>query len=151
MKAPVISTGRRSKFEDSFALDCEERGYAYAYEPGRIPFIEPAKTRWYTPDWVFRKGDPGASVGPLPAEWFLDEAWCADHLLVETKGRWKAPDRKKHLFIKEQHPHVDIRFVFQRLATPIAPGSKTTVAAWAERNGFKFSEKYIPEEWFSDE
>ena len=49
--------------------------------------------------------------------------------------------------LKEQHPNLDIRFVFSRAAAPIYKGSPTTHAKWAEDHGFHWSEKEIPEAW----
>ena len=34
-------------------------------------------------------------------------------IIIETKGRFTAADRRKHLLVRKQHPHLDIRFVFE--------------------------------------
>lgn len=59
-------------------------------------------------------------------------------------------DRQKMLWIKEQHPHLDIRFVFTRSASPIYKGSKTTYAAWCQKHGFLFADKVVPGEWLRE-
>ncbi len=51
--------------------------------------------------------------------------------------------------IKEQHPELDIRFVFQ-YNNPITKGSKTRYTDWAEKNGFVWSLKFIPKEWYKE-
>ena len=56
----------------------------------------------------------------------------------------------KHLLIKEQHPQLDIRFVFVRADNKLSPKSKTTYGGWCEKNGFIYSEKFIPKEWFNE-
>jgi len=70
--------------------------------------------------------------------------------LVETKGRWVAEDRKKHLLIKKQHPELDIRIVFMSGKTKIRKGSKTTYGDWCDKHQIPWAEKQIPEAWFSE-
>ena len=59
-------------------------------------------------------------------------------------------DRKKHLLIKEQHPELDIRFVFSSSKAKLSKGSKTTYALWCTKNGFKFADRLIPRAWLKD-
>jgi hypothetical protein len=59
-------------------------------------------------------------------------------------------DRKKHLLVKEQNPNLDIRFLFQNSKNKINKGSKTTYADWAIKNGFKFADKIVPDEWINE-
>jgi hypothetical protein len=51
------------------------------------------------------------------------------------------------LLIKEQHPELDIRFVFSNSKTRISKQSKTTYADWCRTKGFQFADKKIPQEW----
>lgn len=97
------------------------------YEQFYIGYVVPESEHKYTPDFVLPNG-----------------------IIIETKGVWDAEDRKKHLLIKEQHPELDIRFVFNRSKSPIYKGSKTTYASFCEKYGFKYSDKKIPEEWFKE-
>lgn len=71
-------------------------------------------------------------------------------IIIEGKGILDAEDRKKHLLIKQQHPDLDIRFVFSRSAAPIYKGSPTTMAAWAEHHGFKYADKLVPQAWLDE-
>ncbi len=102
---------------------------AEIYESIRLKFLQPEKKRGYKPDWPLRNG-----------------------IIVETKGiikgKWPAADRQKHLWVREQHPNVDIRFVFTDPNKPIHKGAKTTCAGWCIKNGFQYASKLIPEEWF---
>jgi len=68
-------------------------------------------------------------------------------VIVESKGRFTTDDRMKHLEIKKQHPELDIRFVFSNSRAKIRKGSKTTLGMWADKNGFMYADKRIPEEW----
>jgi hypothetical protein len=71
-------------------------------------------------------------------------------ILIESKGYFLPEDRSKHLLIKEQHPDLDIRFVFQRARAPLRKGSRTTYSSWAEKHGFLWAEKSIPPAWISE-
>ncbi len=64
--------------------------------------------------------------------------------MVETKGRFLTADRQKHILIKDQHPALDIRFVFSNPNTRISKQSKTTYAMWCETHGFLYAPKTIP-------
>jgi len=104
-----------------------KKGIKYGYESRKVPFVEPAKTRHYTPDFFLSNG-----------------------IVIETKGRFLSKDRQKHLLVRDQHPNLEIRFVFSRAKSPIYKGSKTTNAMWAEKYGFKWAEKLIPDEWIAE-
>ena len=70
--------------------------------------------------------------------------------IIESKGLFLAEDRAKHLLIKEQHPELEVRFVFSNANAPIYPKAKTTHAQWASKNGFKWAHKVIPLEWLRE-
>lgn len=97
------------------------------YEKHYLEYTVPESNHKYTPDFV------------LP-----------NNIIIETKGVWDAEDRKKHLLIKEQHPELDIRFVFTRSKAPIYKGSKTTYASFCEQHNIKYADKKIPEEWLKE-
>ena len=118
-----MSRRYRSQFEANFARNLRERKITSLYEQDKIQYIP--KPRTYTPDFYIKEGD----------------------FYVETKGRFFATDRTKHLLIKEQHPDIDIRFVFLNAKNKLDKRSRTTYAQWCEKNGFLYSEKRMPEEW----
>lgn len=97
------------------------------YEQYYLEYVVPESKHKYTPDFVLPNG-----------------------IIIETKGVWDAEDRKKHLLIKEQHPSLDIRFVFSRSATPIYKGSSTTYASFCDKNEIPYADKRIPEEWLKE-
>ena len=71
-------------------------------------------------------------------------------IYLEAKGNLDSADRAKMKAVKEHHPDLDIRFVFQR-DNPIRKGSKTTYSMWAEKLGFKWCVgEDIPEEWLKE-
>lgn len=116
--------GFRSGLEDKVAIQLAEHGIVDCYETSKIPYIQPEKRRTYTPDFVLPNG-----------------------IVVETKGIFSLDDRQKHLWIKDQWPNLDIRFVFSNSNAKIRKGSKTTYAMWCEKNDFQYADKLIPDTW----
>lgn len=116
--------GFRSGFEGRISKQLEEEGVKVEYETTKIKYSVPESKHTYTADFLLPNG-----------------------IIVETKGRFVTADRKKHLLIKEQHPNLDIRFVFQNSKNKISKGSKTSYADWCEKHGFLYSDKEIPKEW----
>jgi len=109
----------------------------FKYEEGKIRYIQPAKERTYNPDFrVERKPDEGRS----------------GTIILETKGRFQTGDRQKHLWIKDQYPDLDIRFVFYDENAKLSKRSKTTYADWCEKYGFKYCtfRTGIPETWLNE-
>jgi hypothetical protein len=116
--------GFRSGLEGKVAKQLEVLGVKVEYETTKVKYVIPESLHTYTPDFVLPNG-----------------------IVVETKGRFVVADRKKHLLIKQQHPDLDIRFVFQNPKNKITKGSKTTYADWCIKNGFQYADKRIPDEW----
>lgn len=113
----------RSGLEEKVSKQLDSLGVPYQYEKLKLAYHQ-AEDHKYCPDFELSNG-----------------------ILVETKGRFVASDRKKHLLVKAQHPKRDIRFVFQNSATKINKGSKTSYADWCTKHGFKYSDKLIPKDW----
>ena len=116
--------GYRSGFENKVASALSEQSISFEYEVTQIEYIKPQTNHKYTVDFTLPNG-----------------------ILIETKGRWTTEDRKKHLLIKDQHPELDIRFVFQNPKGKIRKGSKTTYADYCDKHGILWADKEIPNEW----
>ncbi len=71
-------------------------------------------------------------------------------IIIEAKGIFDAADRAKHLLIKKQYPHLDIRFIFSNAKAKIYKGSKTTLTAWCEKYGYQYATKEIPAKWLKE-
>ena len=123
-RAAAIKHGYRSGFEHKVADQLKESKTKFEYEKTVIDYIKPETHHKYTVDFTLPNG-----------------------ILVETKGRWVLEDRKKHMLIKQQHPELDIRIVFQNPRGKIRKGSKTTYADYCDKNGIVWAEKEIPTEW----
>jgi Autographiviridae endonuclease I len=138
-----VQLGHRSGLEDTLAAQLKAAGVPSEYESCTISYYSGPHT--YTPDF------------PLP-----------NGIIVESKGYFKPEDRAKHLLIKQQHPNLDIRFVFQRGATYIASKKErekreanarrqgkplpkhATYIDWCRKNGFQCAEKLIPQAWIDE-
>ena len=96
------------------------------YEELKIPWID-LRHRTYTPDFVLFNG-----------------------IIIETKGRFIAADRRKHIEIKRQHPKLDIRFIFTNSKAKLRKGAKSNYAEWCIKHGFRYSDLTIPEDWLKE-
>lgn len=123
-----LKHGFRSGLESLFAAQLEAAGILYEYETTKIAFVEPAKNRKYTPDFILDNG-----------------------IIIETKGRFLTEDRQKHLLVKAQHPELDIRFVFSSSKTKITKRFPTTYADWCLKHGFQYADKAAPPEWLKEQ
>lgn len=106
---------RRSKLEEKFESILQESNIKYCYETTVIPYTVPSSDHKYTLDWTISNG-----------------------VLIETKGYLSdLAERRKYLLIKEQHPDIDIRFVFVNV-NKLCGGMKMTHGEWAKKHGFKY-------------
>jgi hypothetical protein len=122
-----LEAAYRSGLEEAVADQLKQAGIEAAYEEEKIHYVTPATPHKYTPDFRLPNG-----------------------IYIETKGKFETADRKKHLLVKAQNPDLDIRFVFSRSKSTISKTSKTTYAMWCEKNGFLYSDKWIPEAWLKE-
>ena len=122
----AIVAGYRSGLEETISLQLASLSVPVLYETEKIKY-EVNEVRSYTPDFLLPNG-----------------------IIIESKGRFVAADRKKHLLIQKQHIFLDIRFVFSNSKAKLTKGSKTTYGDWCTKHGFLFSDKLIPEEWIKE-
>lgn len=125
-RAAALKYGYRSGLEKDTAAYLRKRKVKFTYEERKIKWND-FKVRTYTPDFVLSNG-----------------------IIVETKGRFVAADRAKHISIKKQFPDLDIRFVFSNPNAKLNKTSKTTYGQWCKRHGFQYAAKEIPEEWLEE-
>ena len=121
-----VKHGYRSGLEDRISEQLKGLSVPFKYEEFKIKY-EVHEIRTYTPDFELPNG-----------------------IIVESKGRFVAADRKKHLLVKKQHPELDIRFVFSNSKAKITKGSKTSYGDWCDKNGYIYADKLIPEGWIKE-
>lgn len=104
----------RSKLEIKIADILNETGQSWEYEVTKIPYIVPESNHNYTVDFT---------VGTLLIE---GKGYLSDHA-----------ERKKYVLLKEQHPNLDIRFIFDN-ESKLCGGTKYSHKAWAQKYGFTY-------------
>ena len=117
----------RSGLEEEAAAFLKTRQKKVEYEKLKIEW-EDLKYRTYTPDFELDNG-----------------------IIIETKGIFDSEDRRKHIAVREQHPELDIRFVFSNANAKLYKGAKSTYAVWCKKHDFKYAHRVIPEEWLAEE
>ena len=106
---------RRSKLEERFESILKDFDVPYEYEVTKIDYIIPESSHTYTVDWTVLNGK-----------------------LIETKGYLSDhSERRKYVLLKEQHPDLDLRFVFDN-PNKLCGGTKMSHAKWAEKYGFRY-------------
>ena len=126
VRREAIKYGYRSGLEHKLSMHLDKLNYEYEYESIKIEW-EDLTYRTYTPDFILKNG-----------------------IIIETKGRFLAADRKKHLCIQRQHPKLDIRFVFTNSKNKLNKGAKSTYAQWCMKNDFRYYDRIIPEDWLKE-
>lgn len=131
-----VAPSYRNSLEEGVGEQLTAAGVSFSFEEEKLPYEVPSRTANYLAD--FRIGN----------------------IILEVKGRFGGPrarsnddarERQKFVLLKAQYPELDIRFVFQRAATKIYKGSKTTYAQWADDHGFKWCDKgRVPAAWIED-
>lgn len=125
---PKLKSGHRSRFEEKLADQLDAKNVSYGYEQLKIKYTIPERQSTYTPDFTLPNG-----------------------IIIEAKGwPFEAKDRVKHLLVKEQHPHLDIRFVFANSSYKLSGMSTTTWGDWCVQHGFKYADRFIPDEWLCE-
>lgn len=114
-RGKLRESGHRSKLEDTFASILEETQTDKYYEVIAVPYIVPESKHKYKIDFTLPNG-----------------------IQIEVKGYLRDHDeRYKYKLIKEQHPEIDLRFVFGNI-NKLVPGTKMSHADWAKKLGFPF-------------
>lgn len=126
-RAKRASYSWRSGLEKDFAAALTKMKVKFTFEERKIKYVKPKQECTYTPDFELENG-----------------------IIIETKGRFVSDDRKKHLLVKEQHPELDIRFIFSNSRSKLYKGSKSTYGSWCEQHGFQYHDKEIPIEWLKE-
>jgi hypothetical protein len=117
----------RSGLEKVVAKFLKDKQKRLRYEDLKIDWKD-LRYRTYTPDFVLDNG-----------------------IIIETKGIFDSEDRRKHIAVREQHPELDIRFVFSNANAKLYKGAKSTYAVWCKKHDFKYAHRVIPEEWLAEE
>lgn len=126
IKRGHVSSRYRSGLEKETASYLSTRQRSVKYEQIKIEY-EDLRYRTYTPDFELDNG-----------------------IIIETKGLFDSEDRRKHVAIKQQHPELNIRFVFSNASAKLYKGSKSRYYEWCEKNDFLWAHRIIPEAWLKE-
>ena len=131
-RAAALKYGYRSGLELDTAKFLKSKGVTFTYEENKIRW-EDFKVRTYTPD-------------------FYVTSKSGKEIIIETKGRFVATDRAKHLSIRKQFGDTyDIRFLFSNPNVKLSKASKTTYAMWCRQHGFMWDKgPAVPLEWLEE-
>lgn len=110
-------------YKSQFEKDFHEAYPQLTYETDKLKYTV---EHTYNPDWKVKEG-----------------------VYIETKGLWKAADRAKHKYIREQHPDVKVYLVFQNANNKLSRVSKTTYGDYCDKYGIEWTtlQKGIPTAW----
>ena len=88
---------------------------------------------------------------PTPPDFYVTSK-SGKEIIIETKGRFVATDRAKHLSIRKQFGGTyDIRFLFSNPNVKLSKASKTTYAMWCRQHGFMWDKgPEVPLEWLEE-
>jgi len=145
VRRAAVKAGFRSGFEAAVAAGLTTRGIAFEYEnltfklevpagrkfkcPGCELVYSGTKPLRYTPDFVIETPEHPERI-----------------LVIETKGRFTARDRKVALAM-ERIETVDYHLLFQR-NNRLAKGSNTTYVEWCTENGITCAVgTHVPSVW----
>ena len=128
VRQAALKHGFRSGLEETIAKKLSADKVPFEYEKLKINFNQPEKKRSYTPDFQL----------------------LSNGIIIESKGRFLVADRLKHLWVKEQHPELDIRFIFSNSKAKLSKTSKTTYGMWCDKYGFKYADREIPKSWIME-
>jgi hypothetical protein len=117
----------RSIFEATVCAKLDEDKVKFEYETLVIPYVVPEIRKTYTPDIILTNG-----------------------IIIELKGQLTREDRAKHLYIKNQRPDLDIRFVLQNSRNKLYKTSKTTYGDWLTNNNFIWADRFVPVDWIDE-
>ena len=135
----VLPSGRRSKFEDKIAEELDDNGVDYEYEPIQLEYHEPLRKN------LAECGDCG-STNLLRTGWYTPDFVFATGLILETKGRFTAADRRKMLAVIDAHPDERIVMLFMR-DNKIHKNSTTHYSDWCMQNNIEYAVGHPLKEW----
>jgi hypothetical protein len=123
-----LKYGFRSGLEIAISKELDLNKVKYEFETIKLKYTVPEKVHTYTPDFYLKEKE----------------------FFIETKGLFTSADRKKMRFIKEQHPKLDIRFVFENSKRKLSKGAKSRYYQWCNKYDFDYYDRIIPEEWLKE-
>ena len=139
MRTRTLPSGRRSKFEDRIAKELDDAGIDYTYETYKFEYEEPLRKQ------LAKCGECGSS-NLLRTGWYTPDFFLPNGVIIETKGRFTAADRRKHLAVREAHPDERIVMLFMR-DNKIHKNSNTYYSDWCMEHNIEYAVGHPLQEW----
>lgn len=136
-----LASGRRSKFEDKIAKELDDAGVKYTYESVQLEYQEPLRKNLAT------CGDCG-STNLRRTGWYTPDFILSNGIILETKGRFTAADRRKMLAVIDHHPDERIVMLFMR-DNKIHKNSTTHYSDWCMRHNIEYAIGSPLKEWYN--
>ena len=136
----ALAEGYASGFELDIAEDLKEKGEDFGYEEQTFELWLPV-----------HRGHQCAECGHgrvLKRANYTPDFFLSNGIIVESKGRFTALDRRKAMAIVEQYD-VDYRLVFE-YDNKLSRSAKQRYSEWCEKQGIKYAIKRVPTEWLSE-
>jgi hypothetical protein len=114
-----LAHGYRSGLEFKVGKTLQDSEVPFEFETVKLKWVPLPTEHTYNPDFILKRKD-----GTM--------------LLIESKGRFMPDDMAKHLAVKQQHPDVEVVFVFQNKNTWFRKAKTRSYAKWCEENGFRY-------------
>jgi len=142
VKRNVRASARRSKFEDRVADYLTSKGMSFTYETYSYEYDEPLRKN------LARCGDCGSTT-LLRTGWYTPDFFLANGVIIESKGRFTASDRRKMVAVQESHPDLNIKMLFMR-DNKIHKNSTTLYSDWCMQNNYEFAIGEPLAEWLHE-
>ncbi len=130
----------KSGWEASVAQELHHRGISFTYEEHKVVY------------WTKEAGASCRSCGSRDVHkrrtYNPDFYIPSRGLYIEAKGKFTGSERKKHMSLKEQHPDLDIRMLFQ-YDNWVTDKQLQKYSDWCEKKGIEYHVGLpLPDSWF---
>jgi len=136
----IQPNGMRSKFEVQIAKELDDAGIKYEYEAIQLEYQEPLRKN------LAQCGECG-STDLVRTGWYTPDFLLSSGIIIETKGRFTAADRRKMLAVIEAHPKERIVMLFMR-DNKIHKNSNTYYSDWCMKHDIEYAIGHPTKEWY---
>lgn len=137
----IQPNGMRSKFEVQISKELDDAGIKYEYESIQLQYQEPLRKN------LAECADCG-STSLLRTGWYTPDFILSNGIIIETKGRFTASDRRKMLAVIEAHPDERIVMLFMR-DNKIHKNSTTYYSDWCMKHDIEYAIGHPLKEWYN--
>ena len=130
----------KSSYERKVAEALIKGGHSFEYEKESFKWLERVP-RAYCPECAHK--------GALVERSYTPDFFLANGVIVETKGKFTAKDRKIAAAMKEQWGNKEVRMLFST-DNWITKQHKSRYSDWCTSKGIKWAIGEVPQEWLDE-